>query len=380
VFQNAPFGAAVLDAADPAHATLLDSNACLMEMTQGRAAPGVAFADLFDASEGPVDLAQRLRRTLDAPMELQLATNPPVAAHVHFARAEDGRGLAYVVNVSEQRELEQRLAQSEKMREIGELAAGVAHDFNNLLTVIVGFGSCVLDALPEDGGTHADMQELMAAVERARTLAGRLLRFSRQSKQQEIALVDVGALVAELERMLRHLLGGTVKYSVQLQSGLWPVRIDKGGLEQVILNLALNARDAMPHGGSLSVEVVNSRPGDRRGRMDVAPDVCDVGARDDVSSDHAGSDYVVLIVSDTGHGMEPDTQRRIFEPFFTTKALGRGTGLGLSMASSIVAEAGGFIRVHSEQGRGATFAVHLPRAQHCNDSVCTSTLQAKPAR
>jgi signal transduction histidine kinase len=271
--------------------------------------------------------------------------------------------------------LTERVVALQRVEVVGRVAAGVAHDFNNLLTVIIGFGTCVLDALPADGGTHADMQELMAAVERARALAGRLLSFSRQSKQREVGIVDVGVMVAELERMLRHLLGGSVKYSVRAQSGLWPVYMDKSGLEQVILNLALNARDAMPQGGALSIEIVNSRLAEPGAPMGPASDTRDGGARDG-----GARDYVVLSVSDTGHGMGPDTQRRIFEPFFTTKAPGTGTGLGLSMASSIVAEAGGFIRVHSEPGRGATFSLHLPRAQHCTESVCASTLLVEPAR
>jgi two-component system, cell cycle sensor histidine kinase and response regulator CckA len=280
---------------------------------------------------------------------------------------DDGGGPSIVTarDLSELERLTERVAALQRVEVVGRVAAGVTHDFNNLLTVILGFGTCVLDTLPEEGDAHADMLELMAAVERARALAGRLLSFSRQGKPQEVGVVDLGATVGGLERMLRHLLGGAIKFGVRVQAGLWPVCVDKASLEQVILNLALNARDAMPHGGALSVDVVNAKQGELREWTGASQP----GARD----------YVALIVSDTGHGMAPDTQQRIFEPFFTTKALGTGTGLGLAMASTIVSEAGGFIRVHSEQGRGATFAVHLPRAPHGAESMCQSALLAEPA-
>src|SRR5262249_39882193 len=249
VFVNAPFGAAVLDGADPAAATLLDSNPALMEMTRGRASPGMAFADLFDASDGPAALSQRLRQAVHEPVELVPATTPPTAAHVHFARTNDGRGLAYIVNVSDQRELETRLAQSEKMREIGELAAGVAHDFNNLLTVVMQTCSTLLRRHPVGDADYPMLREISDHAVTAKELSEMLRAYARQQNFAR-EVFDVGDFVGSRQELIRRIVGAAIPYEIRHGRDLPYVKVDKTQLERVLVNLATNARDAMTPKGA----------------------------------------------------------------------------------------------------------------------------------
>jgi two-component system, cell cycle sensor histidine kinase and response regulator CckA len=252
--------------------------------------------------------------------------------------------IALLRDVTEQRNLQQQLAQSQKMEAIGQLAGGVAHDFNNLLTVIVGCGELALEDT-DDASRRSNIVEVLAAARRATLLTQHLLAFSRQQVIQPREL-QLNEIVAEVESMLVRLLGAEIKLSTVLRPSLSPITADQSQLEQVLLNLAINARDAMPDGGVLRIET------DELSLSESA--ALELGA--------TSGRFVTLTVSDTGSGMSEDTRKRIFEPFFTTKEVGKGTGLGLSTVYGIVRQSGGYIRVRSAVGHGTEFTVLLPRA------------------
>ena len=258
----------------------------------------------------------------------------------------EGRSAALVLahDVTERRRLEERLTQAEKMEAIGRLAGGVAHDFNNLLTVISGYAEILL-ARPDMQGRD-QIGEIAHAAEQASALTRQLLAFSRRQVLHPQVL-DLNEIVAGMEPMVRRIIGDDVSVGVRLASGLTPVEADRAQLERVILNLAANARDAMPHGGRLTIETA-----------DVDLDEEYTSTRGEGT---AGAN-VLLAVSDTGVGMSEDVQRHLFEPFFTTKAPGAGTGLGLATVFGVVKQSGGSIYVYSEEGRGTTFKIYLPAA------------------
>jgi PAS domain S-box-containing protein len=244
------------------------------------------------------------------------------------------------------RRLEQQLLQSQKMEAIGQLAGGIAHDFNNILSVITGCGELVLQDLPDNDAKREDLVELLAASQRAAALTRQLLAFSRRQVVKP-EMLEFNAVVANVEKMLRRVIGEDIDLRTVLAPGLGAVLADPNQIEMVLLNLTVNARDAMPEGGKLSIEtsevVVDQRMADEQ--HDLAPGT-----------------FVLLSVTDTGAGMDAATQKRIFEPFFTTKAVGKGTGLGLATVYGIVQQCGGHIAVESEVGRGTRFAVYFPRA------------------
>jgi signal transduction histidine kinase/ActR/RegA family two-component response regulator len=248
--------------------------------------------------------------------------------------------------VAERKRLETQLVQARKMEAIGRLAGGVAHDFNNLLTVILGYTGLLLNELDQAGPLRQEVQAIEAAGERAASLTRQLLAFSRQQVMQP-ELLDLNSVVVRLSALLCRLIGEDIELITVLGSDLGLIRADPTQIEQVLLNLALNARDAMPEGGKLSIETA----------------VVDLDASDMPQDIVTGAGrYVLLAIEDTGHGMDTETQSRIFEPFFTSKEIGKGTGLGLAMVHGIVYQSGGHIEVDSALGRGSRFNVYLPQA------------------
>lgn len=240
--------------------------------------------------------------------------------------------------------LERQFLQAQKLESIGRFAGGIAHDFNNLLTVISGYASLALQRLHSADPLWADIAEIQKAAERAGELTRHLLAFSRQQPVAPRAL-DLNALIAGMRNMLRRLIGEDVELETNLSSASIWVRADPGQMEQVIANLAVNARDAMPEGGRLTINTELRR--------------LDASEAEAVSGIEAGT-YAVVRVQDTGHGMDQETMTRIFEPFFTTKEPGKGTGLGLATVYGIVKQSGGAITIESEVGKGATFSIYLP--------------------
>jgi two-component system cell cycle sensor histidine kinase/response regulator CckA len=351
VFAQAPFGVAVLDGIDPGSAALLDSNASLMEMTQGRATPSAAFADLFEASEGPAQLAHRLRQALNDPIEITLATTPPTAVHVHLARGADGRALAYISNVSQQRELETRLAQSEKMREIGELAAGVAHDFNNLLTVVMQTCSYLLRRHPVGDADYPMLKEIADHATTAKELSEMLRAYARQQNFAR-EVFDVGDFLGSKQELIRRITGASIQTEIRHGRDLPYVKVDKTQLERVIVNLATNARDAMTPKGS---------PIARDGKLMIRTSVIEAAsARAMGHTPMEDGKYVMIEVEDTGGGIKPEHAAKIFRPYHSTKEAGKGTGLGLATSYGIIKQSGGYIFFTSKVGVGTTFRIFLP--------------------
>jgi signal transduction histidine kinase/CheY-like chemotaxis protein len=247
----------------------------------------------------------------------------------------------------ERARLESQLHQSQKLEAIGRLAGGIAHDFNNLLTVVWSYSELIRDQIPGNSPLSTPAREIGKAAERAAALTRQLLAFGRHQVIRPEVL-DLNDVVGDIERMLNRLIGEDIDLECRRGPNLWGVMADRGRIEQVIVNLAVNARDAMPHGGRLTIETSN-----------VALDA-------EFARVHVGvqpGPYVLLAVSDTGVGMNAETRTHLFEPFFTTKEGGRGTGLGLATVYGIVAQAGGHIWVYSEPGRGATFTIYLPRTE-----------------
>jgi PAS domain S-box-containing protein len=266
-----------------------------------------------------------------------------------IARDESGRAcrmLGTMADVTERRRAEEKLAQAQRMEAVGRLAGGIAHDLNNMLTAIVGYSTFVEQGLAGDASARADVREIRRAADRSASLTRSLLAFARREIIQPHAL-DLHAVIRDLERMLRPALGESIEIDVQLAPGQAIVFADRARLEQVLLNLALNARDAMPGGGRLSIATST------------------VALGPDAALRHPGIDinrgsYHRLTITDTGHGMDRETLARIFEPFYTTKPAGEGTGLGLSTVYGTVKQAGGFVWAYSEPGHGSTFSVYLP--------------------
>ena len=248
-------------------------------------------------------------------------------------------------DITEQRALEAQFRQAQRLEAVGRLAGGVAHDFNNILTAITGYSELLLDDLPPDDRKRGDIEEIRAAAQRAAALTRQLLAFSRKQVLQ-VKVLDLNAVVRTLDRMLQRLLGEDVRLELALSEGLGAVRADPVQMEQVIMNLAVNARDAMPAGGRLTIQTANVV-------LDASYSRTHRGARP--------GRHVMLAMTDTGIGMDEETRSHLFEPFFTTKGQGKGTGLGRATVYGIVKQSGGNIWVYSEPGRGATFRLYLPR-------------------
>jgi PAS domain S-box-containing protein len=252
--------------------------------------------------------------------------------------------LSLAQDVTDRKNLENQLRQSQKMEAIGRLAGGVAHDFNNLLTIITGHSELLLSQPAVVGGVRESVTAINQAGERAAALTGQLLGFSRQSILQPKAL-DLNAVVAETSKMLHRLIGEDIEFATVLGSDLKRVKVDVGQLDQVLMNLAVNARDAMPAGGKLTIETANVLLSEDYAAMHLD---CKAGP------------HVMLAITDTGSAMSPEVLARIFEPFFTTKGIGKGSGLGLAMVYGIVQQSEGCMHVYSEPGHGTTFKIYLP--------------------
>jgi PAS domain S-box-containing protein len=252
---------------------------------------------------------------------------------------------AIAEDITERRVLEDQFRQSQKMEAVGRLAGGIAHDFNNLLTVVSGYTEVLLDQLTPADPLHAKAEAIQQASDRATTLTRQLLAFSRKQLLQ-LKVVDVNAIVGDMERLLSPLIGENIELTTTLEPSIGCTRADAGQLEQVIMNLVVNAKDAMPQGGKI--------------RITTASVTLDDSYRPENTFIKHGP-YVMISVADTGHGMDRETQARIFEPFFTTKEKGKGTGLGLSTVYGIIKQSGGYVFVQSERGRGTVFTIYFPR-------------------
>lgn len=289
-----------------------------------------------------------------------------VTCHAAAAsRAPDGvvtEVVGILLDRTEEKRLEEQFRQAQKMEAIGRLAGGIAHDFNNLLTVISNFGEFVHEQLEPGTGVYDDMQEVLKASRRAEKLTGQLLAYSRR-RPIAPSVLNVNQLISDVDKMLGRLIGDSIDFRVDLAPKLWNVRIDAGGLEQVIVNLAINARDALPEGGRLSIETANTEIGE------AYPDW--------KGGDVPAGRYVSISVTDNGIGMDAQTKSRLFEPFFTTKEPGKGTGLGLATCFGIIKQAGGFIWVYSEPAQGTTFRILLPVETSEAEPERESTLSEK---
>ena len=288
---------------------------------------------------------------------------PPEYSHDYIARRKDGTAIPVEINLSPVRTgrgksvtciirdatarklLEEQSGQSQRLEALGRLAGGIAHDFNNLLTIIGGYGQMLVDAMDGRNPLRKDVEPIVEAANRASALTRQLLAFSRRQVMQP-KVVDLNRLITKMNKMLRRVIGEDIELKLALRPDLGRTKADAGQIEQVLMNLAVNARDAMPKGGSLSITTDNYQ-----------------AAADHDAAGLPPGDYVSLTFSDTGIGMDEYTRAHVFEPFFTTKEKGKGTGLGLATAYGIITQAGGEIRVDSAPGHGASFRIYLPRTR-----------------
>lgn len=311
---------------------------------------------LADLYADPAVRRQVVSRLLDEGHRLDIIVTwkkkdgKPVRVQLNARAVIDDRGKvrhleSFVTDVTERERLEAQFRQAQKLEAVGRLAGGVAHDFNNILTAILGGSDLALHDVAPDSAVAEELQEIRRAAERAATLTRQLLTFSRK---QVIAtrVLDLGAIIDSTVAMVRRLIGEDVRLEVARGERIWAVRGDPGEVEQVLMNLVVNARDAMPRGGQLTIETRN---------VDLD------GVYDAEHTEVQPGEYVLLAVTDTGTGMTEEVKARLFEPFFTTKDVGLGTGLGLATVYGIVKQAGGHIWVYSELGHGTTFKVYFPR-------------------
>ncbi|MBZ5501816.1 MAG: PAS domain S-box protein [Acidobacteriia bacterium] len=271
------------------------------------------------------------------------------ACHVEPLRDSEGEvqgAICLALDVTDRKRLEEQFRQAQKMEAVGRLAGGIAHDFNNLLMVIQGYADMLTERLPAGDSMRRSAEQIQTAAQRAASLTRQLLAFSRKQMLAPTVL-NIQAVVTEMEGMLRRLIGEDIDLNVSSAPELWPVKADRSQVEQVVMNLVVNARDAMPNGGRLTIETANVEMGVTSKGADALPP----------------GEYVMLAVTDNGAGMDHQTQAHIFEPFFTTKEKGKGTGLGLATVYGIVKQSGGYVWVYSEPGRGSTFKVYLPRTK-----------------
>jgi two-component system, cell cycle sensor histidine kinase and response regulator CckA len=353
LFHSAPIAIATVDAQGFISAT----NAAFVRLFGDAAAEPSRKTRLETLIEP--ESRHALRRVLEAafarqglidPVDITFAGSGERSGRIYLSPIEQPEGeseavIAYAIDTTEQRALEMQIAQSQKMQAVGQLAGGIAHDFNNMLTAIIGFSDFLLMNHRPTDPAFQDIMNIKQNANRAAGLVRQLLAFSRQQtlRPQVLQLADV---LSELSILLGRLLGENIELKLEPGRDLWPVKADLHQFEQVIVNLAVNARDAMPDGGKLVIRTANIDEATSR----------ELGQR------HIpASEYVLIEVSDTGTGMSDDVMQKIFEPFFSTKEIGRGTGLGLSTVYGIVKQTGGYIFAESEENKGTTMRVYLPR-------------------
>jgi PAS domain S-box-containing protein len=348
---NAPYGICRCDSTGK----ILDVNPAFLELLGHSSTEeliGQHIFGLYADNDQWFDLADFLRaaapfKGLTAEWKRKNGTTTGVRVSGRAVTNGDGEGMVFELfaeDITERRALEQQLRQSQKMEAVGRLAGGIAHDFNNLLMVISGYSEFLLERLGAEPHLRGPAQEIASAAERASSLTRQLLAFSRK---QMLAprIVNLNDVATENLKMLTRMIGEDIDLVMVPAPNLWAVRADAGQIDQVIMNLAVNARDAMPTGGKLTIETSNVTLDDEYARF---------------HSPLRPGDYVMVAISDTGAGMDSETQSHIFEPFFTTKGP-KGTGLGLSTVYGIIKQSGGYIWVYSEMGRGTTFKIYLPR-------------------
>jgi two-component system cell cycle sensor histidine kinase/response regulator CckA len=376
-FANAPVGSALLDRSG----RFEEANRALGELfgVAPRDLIGRELIGLLNKEDHP-GIAAKLAAAADGrterdPIEIRIATPRERTIVLFLSRIDDVEGdtsvagldrgggfTLHFIDVTEQKNLEIQFAQSQKMQAVGQLAGGVAHDFNNLLTAMIGFCDLLLLRFQPGDPSFADIMQIQQNANRAANLVRQLLAFSRQQTLQPRVL-NITDVLVDLSHLLRRLIGENIELKVLHGRDLGPIKVDQGQLEQVIINLAVNARDAMPSGGTLTIRTANvlSAQAQRRGH-EVMP----------------AGDYVLIEVADTGVGIPGSNLARIFDPFFSTKELGSGTGLGLSTVYGIVKQTGGFVFVDSDPGRGAVFEIYLPRYQP-TDAAISARLDANEA-
>jgi two-component system cell cycle sensor histidine kinase/response regulator CckA len=337
-----PFGAALLDGEDPFAATIVEANPTLSAVAGG-GAPGTVFGELIDVASR-ADAAQKLAEGHVGALEVRLACDQAKVAHLYLTKT-DGRWVAYLVDVSEQKQIELQLSQSQKMQAIGQLAGGVAHDFNNLLTAIFMQLDVLAQRHPVGDPSYEGLNEIRSTSARAADLVRKLLAFSRKQTVQRETL-DLGELISESEVLLRRVLYEDVKLETEYGRNLPHVRADRSQIETAVMNLAVNARDAVrAHGGGV-VRIRLARLSQDEAVTHGYP--------------AAQGDQALIEVSDDGPGIAPGVMDKIFDPFFTTKPVGEGTGLGLATVYGIVKQSDGWIGVASKAGEGAAFRIFLP--------------------
>lgn len=350
-FEEAPIGIALLDP-DGKVAETNDSFRGLLDRPQADI-EGKPLVDLVAEDERD-SVAKTIADAGSEPsgdptIEVRFRGGPEVVCALYVNRLEGAEGkpagyITHFIDMTEQKKLEEQISQSQKMQAVGQLAGGMAHDFNNLLTAMIGFSDLLLLRHRPGDQSFADIMQIKQNANRAANLVRQLLAFSRQQTLQPKVL-NLTDVLAELTHLLRRLIGENIELKVIHGRDIGPVKVDQGQLEQVIINLAVNARDAMPDGGILTIQTsdVQLQHSAKRGRETIPP-----------------GHYALVEVRDTGCGIPGENMDRIFEPFFTTKEIGAGTGLGLSTVYGIVMQTGGFMAVESELGAGTTFAIYLP--------------------
>src|SRR6202044_2657754 len=298
-----------------------------------------------------IELLRRTEEIKDVEMEWKRKDAASITVRCSGRRVDDENGApayfeVFAEDVTEKRVLEKQLRMAQKMQAIGRLSGGIAHDFNNLLGVIIGYSQVLRRKLDPNSPLKEHAEEVEKAANRAVSLTRQLLAFSRQ-QILTLAVVDLNTLVSDMQKMLPRLIGEDIAIDIDLDPSLGTTKADQGQIEQVVMNLAVNARDAMPNGGKLQIETAN---------RDLDDYYC---------SEHPGAKpgrYIMLAMTDSGAGMTQQTLAHIFEPFFTTKEVGKGTGLGLATVYGVVKQSNGFVWVQSAPGEGAMFEIYLPKA------------------